>query len=68
MIDMKNKDKQMCFNCKYRTYNSESGVTECLISKEQRDSYLNQWSERYGDADGCPFKKLDDGGEFTYWQ
>ena len=64
---MGNKENQLCYNCKYRSYNGESGITECLISNEQKECYFTHWSERYNDVDWCPFKELEDGGEYTYW-
>ena len=64
---MENKTSEMCFNCKYRTYNSDRGVTECLIPQEQKDCYFTHWKQHYNDVDGCPFKELEEGGEYTYW-
>ena len=65
---MKKNNKQVCFNCKYRTYNSDRGTTECSITKERKDNYFTQWVQRHGEFECCPFKRLDDGGEYTYWQ
>ena len=65
---MKYKDKQMCFNCKHRIFNVESCVTECSIPKEEKNSYFTKWVKHYNDADWCPFKELEDGGEYSYWK
>ena len=64
---MGNKEKQLCYNCKYRTYNGESGIIECLIPKEQKECYFTHWKQHYNYADGCPFKELEEDGEYAYW-
>lgn len=64
---MESKVSELCFNCKYRAYNSDSGITECLIPKEQKNCYFAHWKQHYNDVDGCPFKELEDGCEYAYW-
>lgn len=65
---VKKGNKQICFNCRYRIYNIDSGSTECSISEERRDKYFTQWVVRCSESESCPFKRLDDGGEYIYWQ
>lgn len=64
---MCNIDKERCFNCKHRSYNIMRNETECLIPKQQKESYFSMWAKHNDENSSCPFKELEDGGEYTYW-
>lgn len=59
--------KTMCYNCIHHKYNKEISLTECNAPQNNKNYWGYSKVKDLFYTDGCPFKGLDENGEYLYW-
>ena len=60
-------NKKICYNCKHHKYNNEVSTTMCNAPQNNKTYFDYNKVKGLFYTSKCPFKELEDNGEYLYW-